>query len=253
MELPPNRFKRGILAGQHQLGLWCSLSSAYAAEVVAGSGFDWLLLDTEHSPADVPTVLAQLQAIAAYQVTPIVRPPSNDAVAIKRFLDLGVQTLLIPYVQSEAEARSAVASVRYPPEGIRGVTGLSRATGFGRIPHYAQVADRELCLLLQVETAESLNELEAIASVEGVDGIFIGPADLAASLGHAGEPGHPTVVAAIEDAIDRVRSCGKAVGILTLDPVLARRCIERGSCFTAVATDIAVLARGTEAIAKQFR
>jgi 4-hydroxy-2-oxoheptanedioate aldolase len=253
VKLPHNRFKRAIASGQQQIGLWCCLSSAYAAEAVAGSGFDWLLFDTEHSPGDVTTVLGQLQAVSAYEVTPVVRPPSNDPVWIKRFLDLGVQTLLIPYVQNKEEACRAVAAVRYPPIGIRGVSAISRATGFGRVENYPKHAEDELCLLVQVETSDALSELEEIAAVEGVDGIFIGPGDLAASLGRVGEPGHPDVVTAIEDAITRVRACGKAVGILTLDPVFARRCIQLGTTFTAVAMDAVVLARGTESIAAQFR
>jgi len=252
MKLPQNRFKRALAEGRQQVGLWCSLSSAYAAEAVAGSGFDWLLFDTEHSPGDVLTVLGQLQATAAYDVTPVVRPASNDAVLIKRFLDLGVQTLLIPYVQNAEEARRAVTAMSYPPQGVRGVAALTRATGFGRVDRYATSAAGELCLLVQVETGDALRELEAIAAVEGVDGIFIGPGDLAASLGHVGEPGHPAVVAAIEDAIHRVRNCGKAAGILTLDPVFAQRCIQLGTTFTAVAIDTAVLAPGTEKIARQF-
>jgi 4-hydroxy-2-oxoheptanedioate aldolase len=253
MKLPQNRFKRALAEGRQQVGLWCSLSSAFAAEAVAGSGFDWLLFDTEHSPGDVLTVLGQLQAVAAYDVTPVVRPASNDAVLIKRFLDLGVQTLLIPYVQNAEEARRAVAAMSYPPQGVRGVSALTRATGFGRVDHYATSAADELCLLVQVETGDALRELEAIAAVKGVDGVFIGPGDLAASLGHVGELGHPVVVAAIEDAIHRVRNCGKAAGILTLDPAFAQRCIQLGTTFTAVAMDVAVLARGTEKIAQQFR
>jgi 4-hydroxy-2-oxoheptanedioate aldolase len=172
---------------------------------------------------------------------------------IKRFLDLGVQTLLIPYVQNAEEARRAVAAIRYPPEGVRGVSAISRATGFGRVDRYARRVAEELCLLVQVETGEALKEIEAIAAVEGIDGIFIGPGDLAASLGHIGEPSHSVVVTAIEDAIRRTRACGKAAGILTLDIEFARRCIELGTTFTAVAMDVAVLARGTEKIAEQFR
>ncbi len=196
-----NAFKARLLAGDSQIGLWCSLASAYAAEIVAGARFDWLLFDTEHSPGGVESVLGQLQAIGGYDVSAVVRPATNDAVLIKRFLDIGAQTLLIPYVQNADEARAAVAAMRYPPEGVRGVAGLTRATRFGRVPGYARRAAEELCLLVQIETGEALDELEAIANVEGVDGVFIGPGDLAASLGHVGEPGHPEVVAAVEDAI----------------------------------------------------
>ncbi|MBK3401142.1 MULTISPECIES: 4-hydroxy-2-oxoheptanedioate aldolase [Methylobacterium] len=248
-----NRFKRALREGRQQIGLWCSLPGSYAAEAVAGSGYDWLLFDTEHSPGDPLTVLAQLQAVAPYPVSAVVRPAANDAVLIKRFLDLGAQTLLIPYVQDEHEARAAVAATRYPPEGVRGVSGLTRATRFGRVPGYATRAAEELCLLVQVETAEALDRIEAICAVDGVDGVFIGPADLAASLGHVGELGHPAVVAAVEDAVRRILAAGKPAGILTPDTAFAKTCIETGTTFTAVAIDVGVLARGTEALARQFK
>ncbi len=253
MELPPNTFKRALNEGRHQLGLWCSLPGAYAAEAVAGSGFDWLLFDTEHSPGDPLTVLAQLQAVAPYPVSAVVRPASNDAVLIKRFLDFGAQTLLIPYVQNAEEAKAAVAAMRYPPAGIRGVSGVTRATRFGRVANYGKRAEEELCLLVQIETQEALDNLEAIASVDGVDGVFIGPADLAASLGHVGEPGHPSVTALIEKAIGRIRACGKPAGILTPDTAFAARCIELGTLFTAVGVDAAMLVKATDALARQFR
>jgi 4-hydroxy-2-oxoheptanedioate aldolase len=252
MELPRNAFKHAIAQGRQQIGLWCTLPGSFAAEAVAGSGFDWLLFDTEHSPGDPITVLAQLQAVAAYPVSAVVRPASNDAVLIKRFLDLGAQTLLIPYVQSAAEAQAAVSAMRYPPAGIRGVSGTTRATRFGRVADYGRRAEEELCLLVQVETQEALDAIEAIAAVPGVDGVFIGPADLAASLGHVGQPGHPAVVAKIEDAIRRIRACGKPAGILTPDNAFAARCIELGTAFTAVGVDAGLLARGTEALRARF-
>lgn len=248
-----NRFKRALRKGRQQIGLWCSLPGSYAAEAVAGSGYDWLLFDTEHSPGDPLTVLPQLQAVAPYDVSAVVRPAANDAVLIKRFLDLGAQTLLIPYVQDEHEAQAAVAATRYPPEGVRGVSGLTRATRFGRVPGYAKRAAGELCLLVQVETQAALDRLEAICAVEGVDGVFVGPADLAASLGHVGEPGHPEVVAAVKEAVCRIRAAGKPAGILTPDTAFAKTCIELGTTFTAVAIDVGVLARGTEALARQFK
>jgi 4-hydroxy-2-oxoheptanedioate aldolase len=157
MQLPLNAFKRALIEGRQQIGLWCSLPGAYSAEMVAGSGFDWLLFDTEHSPSDPLTVLPQLQAVAPYPVSAVVRPASNDVVLIKRFLDLGAQTLLIPYVQNVEEARRAVAAIRYPPEGVRGVSAVTRATRFGRVPGYAKSAASELCLLVQVETDEALS------------------------------------------------------------------------------------------------
>jgi 4-hydroxy-2-oxoheptanedioate aldolase len=253
MELPVNAFKRALVEGRQQIGLWCSLPGAYAAEAMAGSGFDWMLFDTEHSPGDPLTVLAQLQAVAAYPVSPVVRPASNDAVLIKRFLDIGAQSLLIPFVQSAEEARAAVAATRYAPAGIRGVSAVTRATRFGRVADYGRRAHAEICLLVQVETREALDRLEEIAKVEGVDGVFVGPGDLAASLGHVGEPGHPEVRAAVEAAIGRIRACGKPAGILTPDPAFAARCIELGTTFTAVGGDLGLLARATESLARPFR
>jgi len=251
--LPGNRFKRGLAERASQIGLWCTLSSAYAAEAVAGAGFDWLLLDTEHSPGDVLSVLAQLQALSGYpNVAPVIRPAANDPVLIKRFLDIGAQTLLVPYVQNAAEARAAVAAIRYPPRGIRGVSALTRATQFGRVRDYAMRVERELCLLLQIETQAGLDALETICSVDGVDGIFIGPGDLAASLGHVGELDHPVVVTAIEDAIKRVVAAGKPAGILTGNATFAARCITLGTSFTAVGIDAGLLARGADALARNF-
>lgn len=253
MRLPINRFKRAIQAGQHQLGLWVSLTNPYSAEVVAGSGFDWLLLDTEHSPNDITSVLGQLQAAAPFPVSSIVRPSWNDAVQLKRYLDIGAQTLLIPYVQNADEAAQAVAGIKYPPNGMRGVGGTTRASGFGRVNNYAHGCEEELCLLVQIETLEGLENLEKIAAVDGIDGIFIGPADLSASMGHLGDQKHPDVQKAIEDAIRRIRACGKAPGILTLDEALAKRYMEMGSLFTAVGMDLAILARETEKLAARFR
>jgi 4-hydroxy-2-oxoheptanedioate aldolase len=253
MKLPENRFKHAIREGRQQIGLWCSLPGGFAAELLAGSGFDWLLLDTEHSPGDPLTVLEQLQAVAPYDVSPIVRPASNDTVLIKRFLDMGAQTLLVPYVQSAQEARAAVAAMHYAPQGVRGVAGTTRATRFGRVEGYHKRASEELCLLVQVETQESLNALEDIAAVDGVDGVFVGPGDLAASLGYPGQLMHPAVVAAVEDAIKRILACGKPAGILTPDNAFAARCIELGTVFTAVGSDLGVLARGTEKLAAQFK
>lgn len=252
MDLPPNRFKRALADRRQQIGLWCTLPGSYVAEAVAGSGFDWLLLDTEHSPGDPLTVLPQLQAVAAYDVAPVVRPAANDPVLVKRFLDIGAQTLLIPYVQSAEEAAQAVAAMRYPPAGIRGVAGQTRASRFGAVADYARRAEAELCLLVQIETRSGLDQLEAIAATPGVDGVFIGPADLAASLGHVGDPGHPTVVAAIEGALGRLKALGKPAGTLATQPDVARRAIELGASFTAVGIDLGVLLQGARALARNF-
>jgi 4-hydroxy-2-oxoheptanedioate aldolase len=253
MELPANNFKRALKANKLQVGLWCSLSSHYATELVAGSGFDWILLDTEHSPNDLESVLQQLQAAAPYPTHPVVRVPWNDMVTIKRYLDIGAQSLLIPYVQNAEEAKAAVAYTRYPPKGVRGVAGATRATRFGRVKDYAKRAHEEICVLVQVETQTALDSLEKIAAVDGVDGVFIGPADLHASLGYAGETNNPKVMPVIDDAIRRIRKAGKAPGILTGVEADARRWIDCGGLFVAVGADTGVLARGSEALAAKFK
>ncbi len=253
MPVPVNAFKRAIVGGRQQIGLWSSLANNITVEVIAGSGFDWLLLDMEHSPNELPMVHSQLQAAAGGTAHPIVRPPWNDMVVIKRLLDVGVQSLLIPYVQTEEEARNAVAFTRYPPQGVRGFATGPRANNYGRITDYVQNYAQELCVLVQIETRLGLDNLEKIAAVDGVDGVFIGPADLAAALGHAGDLKHPDVQTAIEDAIKRLRACGKAPGILTGDEKLARRYIELGCLFTAVGSDLNLLARSSEQLAARFK
>jgi 4-hydroxy-2-oxoheptanedioate aldolase len=252
MDLPVNAFKQRLGSGARQVGFWLTLGSAYAAEAVAGAGFDWLLVDMEHSPAGPECVLAQLQAIAPYRTAPVVRPPHNDAVIIKRLLDLGAQSLLIPYVQSGAEAAAAVAAVRYPPGGIRGVSATTRASRFGRVPGYGKIADRELCLILQIETEEALGELETIAGTDGVDAVFFGPGDLAASLGHIGEPGHPSVTSRILEAIHRAAAIGRPSGLLTADLGFATECMDAGASFVAVGVDASVLARGADQLVAHF-
>ncbi len=258
--VPVNTFKRALIAGTPQIGLWSVLPSPYISELVAGCGFDWVLLDTEHTPTDVPQMLQQLQAVAGaipfeggQSSAAVVRPAWNDLVLIKRYLDIGAQTLLLPFVQNADEARAAVRAIRYAPEGVRGMGGSVRASNFGRIKNYIQTANDELCLLVQVETREALDQLEAIASVDGIDGVFIGPADLSASMGHPGNPNHPEVRTAIDNAIDRIRACGKAAGILVVDETWARECIDRGALFVAVGVDLLILARGAEAMAARFK
>ncbi len=253
MELPVNSFKRALKANKLQIGLWCSLSHHYAVELLAGAGFDWLLLDTEHSPNDLESVLMQLQAAAPYPSHAVVRVPWNDMVTIKRTLDIGAQSLLIPYVQNAEEAKAAVAYTRYPPAGVRGVAGVTRATRFGRVKDYAKRAQEEICVLVQVETQQALDNIESIAAVEGVDGVFIGPADLHASLGYTGETNNAKVMPVIDEAIRRIRKCGKAPGILTGVEADARRWIDCGGLFVAVGADTGVLARGADALAAKFR
>lgn len=252
MDLPANRFKKAILAGQQQVGLWVSLASPYSTEIVAGSGFDWLLIDGEHSPNDPTTVLPQLQAAAPYPVSTIVRPAWNEKVLIKRYLDIGAQSLLIPYVETAEQAQAAVAAIRYPLRGVRGVAGVTRASRFGRVADYVKRAEEELCLLVQIESRLGLDNLEAIARTDGVDGVFIGPADLAAGLGHLGQQAHPEVQKAIEDAIKRIKACGKPAGILAVDEASARRYMEWGTTFTAVGLDAMILRVESEKLRAKF-
>ena len=253
MELPVNNFKRALKAGKLQIGLWCSLSSHYATELVAGSGFDWILLDTEHSPNELENLLTQLQAAAPYPTHAVVRVPWNDMVTIKRVLDIGAQSILIPYVSTPEEARAAVSYTRYPPQGVRGVAGSTRASRFGRVKDYAKRAHEELCVLVQVENQQGLDNIEAIAAVEGVDGVFIGPADLHASLGFMGEITNAKVLPVIDEAIKRIRKAGKAPGILTPGEEHAKRQLGCGALFVAVGNDIGILARGAEALLARFR
>ncbi|HUQ25438.1 MAG TPA: HpcH/HpaI aldolase/citrate lyase family protein [Burkholderiales bacterium] len=253
MDLPQNPFKRALKAGKAQIGLWSSLSSNYSVEVIAGAGFDWILLDCEHSPNDLESVLTQLQAAAPYPSHPIVRVPWNDMVTMKRVLDVGAQSLLVPYVSTAEEARAAVSFTRYPPAGVRGVAGTTRATRFGRVKDYAKRAHEEICLLVQVETQAALDNIEAICAVDGVDGVFIGPADLHASLGYTGEIANSKVKPLIDESIRRIRKQGKAPGILTPTEADAKHWLGCGALFVAVGADVGILARGAEALAAKFK
>ena len=252
MELPVNSFKQALKAGKPQIGLWSTMTSHYGMEVIAGACFDWILIDTEHSPADLENVLRQLQAASAYPTSAVVRVPWNDMVTIKRYLDIGAQSLLIPYVQTVEEAKNAVAYTRYPPAGVRGVSSVTRATRFGRVKDYARRAQEQLCVLVQVETRLGLDNLEAIAAVEGVDGVFIGPGDLHASLGYVGETSNAKVMPLIDEAIARIRKAGKAPGILTGVEEHAKRWLGLGALFVAVGTDTAILAREAEKLRAKF-
>lgn len=251
-ELPKNRFKAGIRSDRCQIGLWTALPGTVPVEILSSAGFDWLVLDTEHAPGDPLTVLPQMQTMVPFHASPVVRPAWNDKVLIKRFLDLGAQTLIVPYVQTKEEAEAAVAAMRYPPRGIRGVAGGVRASLYGQVPDYIHRAEEELCLIVQVETAEALERLPEIAAVDGVDGVFIGPADLSASMGHPGDMMHPEVVAAIEGAIETLVGMDVPAGILTSGD-FARRCIALGASFVAVGIDAGLLARSARALADEFK
>ena len=250
--LPRNAFKQALAKGERQVGLWSGLASPIAADILAGAGFDWIVIDGEHGPNDITTLLPQLQAMRGGTAEPVFRVPWNDIVIIKRALDVGARSLLIPFVQNVEEARRAVAATRYPPLGIRGVSVTPRANDYGRVQNFHKSAHLDTCVLLQLETRAALKEIEAIAAIDGVDGIFIGPSDLAADFGHLGNPKHPDVQAAIKDAATRIRSSGKSAGFLTgvvddIEPLF-----KMGFNFTAVGSDVGILARGAEQLAARF-
>ena len=253
---PINFFKQALADKRPLIGLWLGLADSYSAEICAGAGFDWLLIDGEHAPNDLRSILSQLQAIAPCFSHPVARIPVGagdiGTTLVKQYLDLGVQTLLVPMVDTPEQAAELVRAMRYPPQGIRGMAG-ARASSWGRNPAYVHDANAQVCLLVQVETELSLRHLDAIAGVEGVDGVFVGPADLSASMGHAGDPGHPEVQAAIADAIARIVNSGKAAGILATDETLARHYLKLGATFVATGLDTQLLATATSALAARFK
>jgi len=248
-----NPFKAALQAGKPQIGLWLSMASPYMAEVSATAGFDWLLIDGEHSPNDLQSTLAALQAIAPYPSQPIVRVVEGSQHIIKQVLDIGAQTILVPMVDTAAQAAQVVAATRYPPQGVRGVgSAIARASRWNARTDYLAVADDETCLLVQAESATAMANLAAICAVDGVDGVFIGPADLAASMGHRGKANHPEVQAAIEAAIKTISASGKAAGILTGDVAQARHYLALGCSFVAVGVDVLVYANAARALAAEM-
>jgi 4-hydroxy-2-oxoheptanedioate aldolase len=254
MLTPVNAFKQALNRGETQIGLWLALADAYAAELCAGSGFDWLLIDGEHAPNDLRTMLAALQAIAAYPVRPVVRIPHGDQHLIKQVLDIGATTLMVPMVESPEQASELVRAVRYPPLGVRGVgSAIARSSRWSRYANYLHEANAQISLIVQVETQAALVRVKDIAAVEGVDGVFIGPTDLSASAGFLGQADHPQVRAMIAVAFERIASAGKAPGILCSDPTLARYYISVGARFIAVGVDTTLLARASNALAASFK
>lgn len=230
---------------QPLLGLWQALATPYTAEICAGAGFDWLLFDGEHAPNSLQTFLGQLQAVSSYPVHPVARVPAADPTIIKQYLDIGFATLLVPMIDSAAEAAMAVAASRFPPHGIRGVaSATSRASGFGRDKAYLAEAHRRTGIIVQIESRAALDAIDEIAAVEGVDALFIGPADLSASLGHLGNPRHPDAQQAIDRAFAAIQTAGKPAGIFALDAEDAGRRIAQGFAFVSVGTDIGALAAG---------
>lgn len=246
MNLPPNPFARALKSGDKQIGLWISLASNIAAEVTAHAGFDWALIDMEHSPNDYRSVLGQLQVFAAVRTTALVRVEINDAVAVKKLLDIGAQGLLFPMIHSVEEAEKAVAATRYPPRGIRGVSGTTRATRYGRVKDYLDKVEEETVVLLQLESEAALNAAEDIAAVDGVDGIFFGPADIGADMGLPGNPMHPDIWARIRPVAKTLIARGMPVGTLVSDPGFAADLMDEGFTFVACGLDTGLLARASD-------
>lgn len=246
-----NRFKQALLDGRPQVGLWLSLGDAYSAELCAASGFDWLMIDAEHGPNDLRTVLAQLQAIAAYDAQPVVRPVNGSLDVLKPLLDLGATNLLVPMISTAQQARELVTAVRYPPKGKRGIGhALARASRWNRDSEYFTTWEDNALILAQIETTEALQNLEAILAVEGIDGYFIGPADLAASLGYPGQMAHPEVMKAMDEAIETIRRAGKPVGTIVLGEEATASFFAKGCSFVAAHVDALLLAAGADAVAR---
>lgn len=267
MQVPTNTFRDALRAKQPQIGLWLGLADSYSAELLAGVGYDWLLIDGEHAPNDVRSTLGQLQAVAsASTALPPGQAPSH-AVArvpigtgdvgttlIKQYLDIGVQTLLVPMVDTPEQAAQVVAAAKYPPDGVRGMgSALARSSRWQAYPNYVKEANAQVCVLLQAETAQAMRNLDAIAATPGVDGVFIGPADLSASMGHTGNPSHPDVQAAIEDGIARILRAGKAPGILATNEAQARKWLDAGALFVAVGIDTMLLKSSATELLRRYR
>ena len=267
MQVPTNSFRDALRAQQPQIGLWLGLADHYSAELLAGGGYDWLLIDGEHAPNDVRSTLGQLQAMASASTAlpagqsashPVARVPIGTGdvgtTLIKQYLDIGVQTLLVPMVDTPEQAAQVVAAAKYPPEGVRGMgSALARASRWQAYPHYVKEANAQVCVLVQAETVDALHQLDAIAATPGVDGVFIGPADLSASMGHPGNPGHPDVQAAILDAISRIRRAGKAPGILATNEAQARKWLDAGALFVAVGIDTMLLKSAAASLLQRYR
>lgn len=251
--LARNLFKQALVSKKPQVGLWVSLCHPLSAEVVAGSGFDWALLDMEHAPNEVGIVLNQLQAFNASTTTPIVRPMWNDMVLTKRLLDIGVSGLLFPMVQNREEAEAAVSFSRYPPDGVRGVSVTTRANQFGRDKNYFDRVSEETCVIVQVETKGALELVEDIASVDGIDGVFFGPADIGADLGFLGQPTHPEVWKAIYQAADKVKAMDIPVGTLVSDAERAVELFEQGFTFVACGSDLGLLTKGADQLLRTVK
>lgn len=254
MPAPRNGFKAALREEKCQLGLWLALGEGYTAEICAGAGFDWVLVDGEHGPNDVRSILRQLQAIALTDSHAVVRPPVGEEWILKQMLDIGAQTLLVPMIESAEQAAAVARAVRYAPGGRRGIgAALARASAFNRIPDYLSSADEEICLLLQIESRAGLAALDEILAVDGVDGLFVGPADLAADMGYRGNPGHPAVQEEVRAALRKITAAGKPAGILSSDLALSQSYVALGARFVAIGSDVGILAGGTRRLLEDFR
>jgi 4-hydroxy-2-oxoheptanedioate aldolase len=252
--MPLNQFKRALATGETQIGLFLGLANSYTAEIVGGTGFDWLLIDGEHGPNDLRSIIEQLQALAPYPVKPVVRTVDHDVARIKQLLDGGVQTLMVPMVETAADAEKLVRAMRYPPNGIRGVgTAMARAARWNGVEGYFGQADQEMCLIVQIESTTGLTGLDEVLKVEGVDAVFIGPSDLAASMGHLGNPGHADVKAAVNAAIGKISAAGKAAGVFSADPLAAAAYQAMGASFLLVGVDALLLRNSAVALADKFK
>jgi 2-dehydro-3-deoxyglucarate aldolase len=249
----PNQFRADMRAGKRLIGCWASLGSPISTEVLGVAGFDWILLDGEHAPNDVLSLIPQLMALKDSASAPVVRPPWNEPVIIKRLLDAGFYNFLVPFVETEEEARRAVASTRYPPAGIRGVSVSQRSNRYGLVQGYFPGINEEICVTVQIESRKGFAAIDAIAAVDGVDGLFVGPADLAAAFGHLNNPGHPEVQEAIKHVFDRARAAGKASGILAPVEADARRYLDWGATFVAVGSDLGLFRSATQGLRDKFR
>ena len=254
MEVQKNTFKHAVQGNTPQLGLWNGIVDSSVIEILAGSGYDWVLVDGEHAPFDLQTILIQLQASSRYDVPVFVRIPKSDPIFIKQILELGVQNILVPMVDSAEEAELMYKSTQYPPKGIRGIgTAMARASHWAKIDDYLHTAGPEICMVVQVENVEGIQNLDAILAVEGIEGVFIGPSDLAASMGYLGQPNHPVVKEVVLDALRRIRAAGKVAGSMALDKATADDYIAAGSNMVAIGIDTLLLAKGCKDLLHSFR
>jgi len=248
----PNSFKRDLLAGKKLIGCWSSLSNAITTEVLGVAGFDWILLDGEHSPNDMATYIPQLMALKDSRSAPVVRPASNNAVELKRLLDAGFYNFLIPFVETAEQAASAVSATRYPPQGIRGVSVSQRSNRYGTVPDYLKSINEHICVMVQIESRAGTAAAREIAAIDGVDCIFVGPSDLAAGFGHLGNAGHPEVQAAMASIFSDAKAHGKPVGILAPAEADARRYMEMGATFVGVGSDLGLFRGATQALRDKY-